>query len=212
MNIRACLAIILGAVLLAGQGLCGGADKRTLMITVLQTDNAELARELLVNTSVSEVDDPRYHATTRTYSTDNIRPPRDLQQVLVIEGQSAYVSVGYRSPEVRFLWAEDTRRGVLPNVGLVTQESISGFYVQAELHGKEVVLQLDQYNGRLQPEYSGYGLNQSIRTSVNGNLGDWLDVGGSLDLDTGPTVNQTYYLKNNTPGHTRLLVKVELVP
>ena len=212
MNVRACLAVFLGAALLAGPGIGGSADARTLLITVLQTDNAALCRELLANTAVAAVNDRGYHAAIRTYGTDSARLPGSYHQVRVIEGERAHFSVAYRSPEVRFLWAEDTRRGVLPNVGLVTQEASSGFYVQAELRGKGVSLQLDQYNGPSHPDYTGHGIQQSILTTVDGNLGDWLDAGGSLALDIAPTANRSYTLQHNNEGQTRLLVKVELAP
>jgi hypothetical protein len=212
MDIRDCLAVILGAALIAGSGSCGGKDPRTLLISVFQTDDAELARGLLANTSAVVADESGYHATTRTYGTDSVRPPGSVQQVRVVEGQTAHFSTGYRSPEVRFLWAENTRRGLSPNVDLVTKEAISGFYVQAELHGKEVLLQLDRYNSQSQPEYTGHELQQNIRTVVYGHLGDWSDAGGSLALDKEPPVNQAYTLRHNNDEQTRLLVKVEVAP
>ena len=212
MNVRACLAGFLGAALLAGPGIGGSADPRTLLITVLQTDNAALSRELLANAAVATGDGRGYHSAIRTYGTDSARLPGSYHQVRVIEGERAHFSVAYRSPEVRFLWAEDTRRGVLPNVGLVTQESSSGFYVQAELRGKGVLLQLDRYNGRSRSDYTGHDVQQSILTTVNGRLGDWLDAGGSLALDIEPPANRSYTLQHNNEGQTRLLVKVELAP
>lgn len=213
MNARACLAVFLGTVLLAGPGICTGKDPRALLITVLQTDDAELARELLANTPAAVVNKPGYHASTSTYGTDSVRPPRGLQQVRVNEGQAAHFSTIYRFPEVRFLWAEDTRRGLLPNVDLVTQESKSGFDVQAELHGNEVLLQLNQYHGQSQSEYTtGHDLQQNIRTTVSGHLGGWLDAGGSLILDEGSPANRVYSLQHHNRELVRLLIKVELAP
>ncbi|MDX2457124.1 MAG: hypothetical protein QNL87_06420 [Gammaproteobacteria bacterium] len=211
MNVRACLAVFLGAMLLAGPCICSGTPPRTLLISVFQTDDVELARELLANTSVV-TDESGYHTTTRAYGTNSARPPGSVQQVRVVEGQTAHFSTGYRSPEVRLLWAKDTRRGPSPNVDLVTKEAISGFYVQAELHGKEVLLQLDRYNSQSQPENTGHELQQNIRTAVYGPLGGWLDAGGSLVLDKEPPVNRAYALRKHHVEETRLLVKVELAP
>ena len=212
MDVRIYPAVFLGAALIAGSGICGNADPQSLLITVFQTGDAELARELLANTAVARPDQPGYHATTRTYGTDRLRPAGSFQQVRVIEGKKAHYSTRYRSPEVRFLWAEESRRGLLPNVGLVTEESESGFYVQAELHGNEVQLQLDRYNGQSRPEYTDTGLKQNIRTTVYGNLGDWLDAGGSLALDEEGSVNRGYILPRNNEEQTRLLIRVEREP
>lgn len=212
MYSRKCLAVILAAALIAGSAICSGKGPRTLLISVFQTDDAELARGLLANTSAVVADESGYRATARTYSTDSVRSPGSVQQVRVVEGQTAHFSTGYRSPEVRLLWAEDTRRGPSPNVDLVTKEAISGFYVQAELHGKEVLLQLDRYNSQSQSENTGHELQQNIRTAVYGPLGGWLDAGGSLALDKETPVNHAYALRKHHVEETRLLVKVELAP
>jgi hypothetical protein len=212
MNSRDCLAVIVGAALIAGSGICGGKDPRALLISVFQTDDVEVARGLLANTPAVVADESGYHATARTYSTDSVRSSGSVQQVRVVEGQTAHFSTVYRSPEVRFLWARDTSRGLSPNVDLVTKEAISGFNVQAELHGKEVLLQLDRYNSQPQPEYTGHELQQNIRTAVYGHLGSWLDAGGSLALDEESPVNRTYTLRHHNIEQTRLLVKVELAP
>ena len=211
MDVRARFAVFLAAILFAGSGTCGDKVPRTLLISVFQTDDAELARGLLANTSAVVADESGYRATTRTYGTDGVRPPESVQQVRVIEGQTAHFSTGYRSPEARFLWAEETRRGLSPNVGLATRETISGFYVQAELHGKEVLLQLDRYNSQPQPEHTDYDSQQNIRTTVSGHLGGWLDAGGSLALEEELPVNRGYLLQHNVEGETRFLIKVELV-
>lgn len=211
MDVRAYLAVFFGAALLAGSGICSGADPQVLLISVLQTDDVELARTLLANSSAVEVKGPGFQTSTRNYGTDSLRS-ESIQQVQVIEGQAAHFSTIYRSQEVRFLWAKDTRRGVVPNVDLVAQESVSGFYAKAELQGNDVLLHMDQYNGQSWPEYSGYGLNQNVRTTVYGHLGDWLDAGGLLDLDLERPVNRVYTLQHKHEGQTRLLVKVELAP
>ena len=209
MNVRACLAVFLGAMLLAGPCICSGTPPRTLLISVFQTDDVELARGLLANTSVV-ADESGYHATTRAYGTNSARPPGSVQQVRVVEGQTAHFSTGYRSPEVRFLWAEDTRRGLSPNVDLVTRETISGFYVQAELHGKKVLLKLDRYNSQPLPEYTDYDSHQNVRTTLYGHLGDWLDAGGSQALEKELPVNRVYSLQHNDEEQIRFLIKVEL--
>jgi hypothetical protein len=85
--------------------------------------------------------------------------------------------------------------------------------VQAELHGKKVLLQLNQYHEQSQSEYTtGHDLQQNIRTTVSGHLGGWLDAGGSLILDEGSPANRVYSLQHNNREVVRLLIKVELSP
>ncbi|MGB5177506.1 MAG: hypothetical protein WBP44_02120 [Gammaproteobacteria bacterium] len=212
MDARFYVAVFLGAAFLAGPASSAGKDPQTLLITVLQTDDAGLARGLLANTAASGVAVPGYQTTTRIYGTDSVRPPRGFQQVRVIEGQRALYSTSSSSPEVRFLWAEDNGRRLLPNVGVDNRETESGFYVQADLQADEVLLQLDRFNGQSRRNSHGHGLRQNIRTTVNGRVGDWLDAGGSLLLDEDSPVNHSYYLPRRDEAHTRLLIKVELAP
>jgi len=200
--------VFLGTLLLAGPVTCDATEPQVLLISVLQTDDAEYARGLLANTSAIEAD---HQTTVRSYGTDSLRQPEYIQQVRVIESQVAHISTVYRSPEVRLLWAKDGGSRIVPNVDLVTQESMSGFYVQAELQGNEVLLKLDVYSGKSKSERTGSGLNQNMRTTVYGHVGDWLDAGGSLLLGAEPAGNRVYTLQQVKEGQKRLLVKVELV-
>lgn len=212
MDARIFIAVFLGAAFIAGPGSSIAKDQHTLLITVLQTDDAGLARGLLANTTAVGRIEHGYHATTRTYGTDSVRPPGSFQQVLVIEGQRAVYSISYSSPQVRFLWAEENGRRLRSNVGVENHEIVSGFYVQAELQGNEVLLQLDRFNGQAQLDYDGHGLRQNIHTTINGPLGNWLDAGGSLLMEEDKSVNRSYYLPRRNEEYTRLLIKVESVP
>jgi hypothetical protein len=73
MNSRDCLAVIVGAALIAGSGICGGKDPRALLISVFQTDDVEVARGLLANTPAVVSVDYGYNATATTYITDSVR-------------------------------------------------------------------------------------------------------------------------------------------
>ena len=212
MKIRACRALCLGGLLLAGPVICAGADSNNLLISVLQTDDRELVRELLANAPGAAVNESAYQAAAGVYTTDSVRPSGNFQQVRVMEGTAAHLSTVSYFPEVQFLWAENTGRRLSTNVGLVERESESGFHVRAELQGNEVSLQLDLYNGQPRSEYDDYALPLNIRTAVYGQLGEWLDAGGSLALEDASPVHRSYTLQRKDPAKTRLLIKVEMAP
>jgi len=212
MDSRECLAIFLVAILLAGPGICAADDPRVLLVSMLQTDDAELARGLLASASSAVANESGLQMTTHLYGTHSLRPVEVVQQLRVIEGQAAHISIGDSWPEARFLWAENTKRRLSANVDLVWGESMSGFWVRAELQGNKVLLQLDRYSRQPHTENTGHELQQNIRTTVYGHLGDWLDAGGSLALDKELPVNRAYSLKRNDDVQTRYLVKVELAP
>jgi len=210
MNINSKMAMIISACLYAGACMSSTAIPQVLMITVLQTDDAELARQLLDNESATVAREYGQLPVTRTYGTESVHQPGDYLQVRVVDGHSAHISIGYRTPEVRLLWAEDTNRQVVPNVDLATGESRSGIIVQPELHGNEVLLKLEQYNDQVHSQYSAYGFNQNIRTVVVGSIGSWLDAGGTLELDNPGSANNTYIVQHNNAGASRLLIKVDI--
>jgi len=215
MDVRENIAVFISAVLYAGI-VFGGAAPQVLLVTVLQTDDVELTRALLSSEPGTDTVESGNYLSSRTYGTNDARLPSGYRQLQVIEGQGAYFSTGYRTPEVRFLWAESTPAGLLPNVGLGMQESVSGFYVKAKLNGDRVVLQLDQTTGESRPGYSGpgysgHGLRQNIHTTVSGHLDDWMDAGGSLALDGVNSVMGDYVLQGNSADQIRFLIKVERV-
>lgn len=210
MDARECLAIIFGAILFAGPGICGAADPHVLLISMLQTDDAALARELLANVPSDVVHESGLQMTTRLYTTDSLRPAEGVQQLQVIEGQAAHFSTTDRWPEARFLWGENSKRRLSTNIDLVWGGAMSGFWVRAELQGNKVLLQLDRYSQQSQIENTGHETQQNIRTTIYGHLGGWLDAGGSLALDKESPVNRAYSLKRTDAMQTRYLVKVEL--
>lgn len=212
MKVRECHALFLGALLLASPVFCAAADSNNLLISVFQTADRELARELLANVQGAVGHESAYQAPANIYSTDSVRPLRGFRQVRVIEGQTAQLSTVTHFPEVRFLWAEDRGRRLSANVGLVERESESGFTVHAELQGDEVSLQLDLYNGQQRPGYEDNAASMNMRTAVSGHLGDWLDAGGSLLLDDAWPTHHTYTLQRTDRTKTRILIKVERVP
>jgi hypothetical protein len=183
-----------------------------LQISVLQTGDAEQARELLASAAVAAGHQSGLQAATRRYGTQGVRPPEGFQQLLVVEGETAHISSVSQTTGAEFLSAEITRRGPVPYVDLVQKEFMSGFDVRAELHGNEVLLHLDQYDAQPLSGDAGNGLHRNIRTSVYGVLGSWLDAGGTLRLDSDPVVSRSYTLRRTNGERTRVLIKVERVP
>lgn len=99
------------------------------------------------------------------------------QVVQVLEGATAYIGTGRRQPVVT-LW-EPRRRGGW--VALGERRLQSGIRVRPQLQGDRVVLTLEYQRER--PAQGGYEVEaRAARTTVQGPLGQWLDVGGSAEL------------------------------
>jgi len=213
MNFRQYLAVFVGLSLLCGARVVVASDLQNLLISVIQTSTVAEARELLAEKPDTTGGTGHGHRPLpRVWSTHPRRQPGSFQQVRVLEGRSAFISVGRSEPEVRLLWVEQTGNGPVPNIGFSSRESRAGFFVKAELEAGEVVLQLDRYNDLSQTEYTFDKPSQAVRTTLSGRPGEWLDVGGSMELPGPVHGSRTYSVIHSDEGRFRVLVRVELVP
>ena len=137
------------------------------------------------------------------------RQRHDRWQVVVSEGQPAFVATGRLTPQLQIPWIELNRHGPVPHAVLTGQGRLDGLYVQAKRLQNEVELQLYQFGdpavaGSL-PASPGAGL----RTVVRGPPGRWLDAGGNLLLENPPAERHGYGVRHGDPRHSRLLLRVD---
>lgn len=112
----------------------------------------------------------------RIYGTNKNKRHQVSQQLRIIEGEWATIRAGEEIPVVTQTYS--------PASG-TTQQSIeyksvdSGFDVRALLHGNRVTLNIRPFRSR--PSLSGGGIvnHQEIVTSLNGELGEWIYLGGA---------------------------------
>jgi hypothetical protein len=144
----------------------------------------------------------------------NVESDRNTQTVRVMEGREAFVGVGQSVP-VR---GRQVRRVVI-NGQLVEQvmegtqyrDVTTGFYVLPRLSGDRVTLDVSPQRETLSRQIPG-GVNvQSVVTTVSGQLGEWMEIGG-ISQDAGG--QQSVLLGRSTTAvrdSRRVLVKVEEV-
>jgi hypothetical protein len=182
---------------------------RMLLFSIIQTDDIFEARELLATDARSE------SGAGRSTTIGRSRRPRyngAEAQVRIMEGHVAFVRLGRTVPGIQLLWVDVMRGGAVPNVGLVSRESGSGFYLRARVTGRKVTLQLYHYadNPTLN-QTTGY-TREDIGTTVTGYLGQWMDLGGSLDLAVESYSQSGYALQRPYEDKTRVLARVLLGP
>jgi hypothetical protein len=144
----------------------------------------------------------------------DVERDRNAQTVRVMEGREAFVGVGQSVP-VR---GRQVRRVVI-NGQLVEQvmegtqyrDVTTGFYVLPRLSGDRVTLDVSPQRETLSRQIPG-GVNvQSVVTTVSGQLGEWMEIGG-ISQDAGG--QQSVLLGRSTTAvrdSRRVLVKVEEV-
>jgi len=102
----------------------------------------------------------------------------DVQRVTVLESYPALIRVG-RSEPVATIGLLPTSRGPLVIVpGTTYAETGTGFYVLARLDAHRVTLEL--WAESTESKGGGVVAGQSLRTTVGGSLGEWMEVGTAV--------------------------------
>jgi len=120
----------------------------------------------------------------QVYDTRSTGAERVAQQVQVVEGGRAFINVGTSVPV-------PLREVVMGPGGAVVSESVvyrdigTGFYAEPQLAGDNVTLTISPTHdtpGRYGP---GSANIQRLTTTVSGRLGEWIDLGGSVEERSG---------------------------
>lgn len=149
----------------------------------------------------------------RIASTRSLESDRKTQQLQVQEGNRALVRTGQTVPV--------PQRQVIQNAwGTQVVETVqyqdvsSGFYVLPRLNGDRVTLEISTQNDRLTPGQNpatGYPITQTQSTSgtVSGYLGEWMDVGGSVQQGSQASSMAASAGSSRSDQRRTVLIKVE---
>lgn len=207
------MALFASAAFLAVAGSSTARPERPpqlLLITVVQTADAARVHELLDSGTAGGIP-VRRRSTRRPHGQDY------SVQVQVLEGRKAFVHLRRTVPDVELVGVEGRHghRRPVPYVRPVIREYGEGFYVEAELAGNDVVLDLYGYSDMPWANTAPGIAGLELKTTVSGRIGQWLDAGGSLDIsrDQGvpSTAVRTYSARQIDRDAARLLIRAELV-
>ena len=98
-------------------------------------------------------------------------------RVQTLEGQPAFIESGSQVPQTNRS-AYLTRRGVIVQDSVEYHDATTGFYVIPNLNGAVVTLLISPYMTRINPDHRGVFNVQIIETTVQGRLGEWIEIGG----------------------------------
>ncbi len=204
---------------------------RSLKITVMQNVDSETVRRLTeVSGSIGLGGDARIgmrggrdeggltveagqgadRARARVYSTRSLDADKKTQQIQVLEGGRARISVGQAVPVtqrqvVRSPWKtrviEDTQY----------REVSSGFYVVPRLNGDRVTLEISAQNDMLSPGSANQPATsvQQMTTTVSGRLGEWLVLGETLQQTEGEGSSISRHSLSSAHEQRNVLLMVE---
>lgn len=206
---------------------------RRLKITVMQNvDNETVSRLTEVSGSVGLGRDARVsvrggadnagltveagqganRARARIYSTRSLEDDRKTQQIQVLEGNRALISVGQSVPVMqRQVVQSPWNTQVVDSTQY--RDVVSGFYVLPRVNGDRVTLEISAQNDTLAPNSGNPPTTrvQQVNTTVSGRLGEWLVLGDTSRqaADNATTIST----RNISNAHERrnTLLKVEEV-
>ncbi len=111
--------------------------------------------------------------STRTDVSDS-----PLHELRVLEGSDGYIETGQTLP---FFSGRVWRR---PGPDIVEsrvdyKDVVTGFYVRPRVAGQEVILEINPYRNSLSATRGGAIDTASASTTVRGELGQWIEIGGA---------------------------------
>ena len=146
----------------------------------------------------------------RIVSTRSLEDDKKTQQIQVLEGGRALVSVGQSVPVLqRQVVQSPWNTQVIESTQY--QNVTSGFYVRPRLSGDRVTLEISAQNDALAPNSGNPPTTrvQQVTTTISGRLGEWLVLGDTSQQTAGE--GSTLSSRNVSDVHERrdVLLKVE---
>ncbi|MDT3735409.1 MAG: hypothetical protein ROZ00_04190 [Denitratisoma sp.] len=147
----------------------------------------------------------------QVYDSRSAGAERVAQQVQVVEGGRAFINVGTSVPV-------PLRQVVLGPGGAVVSESVvyrdlgTGFSAEPQLAGDNVTLTISPTHDTPGAYGPGSANVQRLTTTVSGRLGEWIDLGGSVEERAGESSGLTRYSSRGSSTGRRVQLKVEELP
>jgi len=175
---------------------------RRLVISVRQASGADMARDAASASGSVAIGDnarvsvPRQPGTRndpgvsvqsgstriegRAISSRSARNDNVTQTVQVLEGNPAFIRVGQSAP-VSSTQVIQTPNGRQVISGTQFVEADTGFYATPRVHGDRVTLEISTSRDRVRNPATGAASVQRVDTVVSGQLGEWMELGGSTE-------------------------------
>lgn len=159
---------------------------------------------------VAEAGQGADRVSARVYSTRSLEADKKTQQIQVLEGGRARVSVGQSVPYaqrqvVRTPWKTKVTEGTQ------FREVNSGFYVLPRVNGNRVTLEISTQNDMLSQNSGAQPATrmQQMNTTLSGRLGEWLVLGDTFQQteDDGSIVSTRSHSSANEQRNVMLMVE-----
>lgn len=147
----------------------------------------------------------------QVYDSRSAGAERIVQQVQVVEGGRAYINVGTSVP-VPLRQVVTGAGGAVVSESVVYRELGTGFYAEPQLAGDNVTLTLSPSHDTPGAYGPGSANIQRLTTTVSGRLGEWLEIGGTIEERSGSDAGLLRHSSRGASSGRRVLLKVEELP
>ncbi|MDE2310409.1 MAG: hypothetical protein KGL01_06215 [Betaproteobacteria bacterium] len=146
----------------------------------------------------------------RIVSTRSLEDDKKTQQIQVLEGGRALVSVGQSVPVLQRQVVQSPWNTQVTE-STQYQNVTSGFYVRPRLSGDRVTLEISAQNDELAPNSGNppTARVQQVTTTVSGRLGEWLVLGDILRQTAGEGSTLSSRSASDVRERRDVLLKVE---
>jgi len=150
-------------------------------------------------------------ARARVWSSRSSGDDDVVQQVQVLEGRQAFIRMGQSVPlrETTVLQSGSVSR-VLESTRYT--DVGTGFYVLPRLSGDQVTLEINPQKERLVSDRGPIIETQQAQTTLTGQLGEWIELGGLSQDSSGRGSGWVYGMRRTSQDERRIWVKVEELP
>lgn len=120
----------------------------------------------------------RSNVGATVWDTKSVRGESASQMVQTVEGGRAFIQIG-RSLAVPMRQMIVGPGGAMVQEGVIFRDIGSGFYATPRVNGQRVTLDISRQAESFDPAYGrGAVSSQRLTTTVSGQLGEWMELGG----------------------------------
>lgn len=147
----------------------------------------------------------------QVYDSRSAGSERVSQQVQVVEGGRAYINVGTSVP-VPLRQVVLTPGGAIVSDTVVYRDLGTGFYAEPQLSGDLVTLTISPTHDTPGSAGPGSANVQRLTTTVSARLGEWMQIGGSVQEESSDRDGALRYSTRRGGSGRTVQLKVEELP
>jgi type II secretory pathway component GspD/PulD (secretin) len=159
----------------------------------------------------SDVSGTVKNAKIRVYGTKNKEKDAVSQQLRVNEGEWAMISSGESVPVARQSTSHSPQ-GISVQQSIEYKDVESGFEVRPRISGERVTIEVRPFRARRSKEGGGIIEQQNIITTVSGNVGEWITIGGIDEQQQHSAAGTVYTTGKKRSTTHNIKLRVERLP